>query len=140
LASPSASLSPSTRCGRIALTCRLRVNGATEDEIAFLLSGSRVDLNATTSDVFVRFVEDGLTAHGVTKVVPSTATLAEAYAAYLRGAKAKRALDAELERLNEQSVETPAGLEQRVRDRLAAHPGETWDFELRIIAAEDEAG
>jgi DNA topoisomerase VI subunit A len=82
---------------RIALTRRLRINGATDDEIAFLLSGRRVELNAMTSDVFVRFVEDGLRAHGVTKVVPSTATLAEAYAAYRRGVKAKRALDAELE-------------------------------------------
>ena len=90
-----------------------------------MVPGRRVELNAMTSDVFVRFVEDGLSAHGVTKVVPATATLAETYAAVRRGAMARRALESELARLNGAIIETPADLEQRVRDHLAAHPEET---------------
>jgi hypothetical protein len=69
---------------------RLKINGATEPETAFLLSGRRVELNAMPSDVFVRFVEDGLRAHGATKVIPDTKLLAEAYAAMKR---AKAAVD-----------------------------------------------
>jgi hypothetical protein len=47
----------------------LKRHGATEREISFL-STARVELNAMTSDVFVRFIEDGLTSAGVRKVVP----------------------------------------------------------------------
>jgi hypothetical protein len=122
-----------------ALARRLRINGATEPEIEFLLSGRRVELNAMTSDVFVRFVEDGLSAHGVTKVVPPTATLAETYAAVRRGAMARQALEAELVRLNGAIIETPADLEQRVRDHLVAHPEETWDAAVRAVGEADEA-
>ena len=120
------------------LARRLRINGALDAEIEFLLSGRRVELNAMTSDVFVRFVEDGLSAHGVRKVVPPTATLAETYAA-VRGAMARRALKAEVARLNGAIVETPADLEQRVRDHLAARPEETWDQAVRVVGEADDA-
>jgi hypothetical protein len=66
---------------REALTERLRVNRATEAEIEFLMSGRRVELNAMTSDVFVRFVEDGLRAHGVQKAIPEGSLLANTYTA-----------------------------------------------------------
>ena len=69
---------------------RLRINGATEAEIEFLLhgegnTGQRVELNAMTSDQFVAFVERKLTEHRAAKVVPSAETLAETYAAFKRG-------------------------------------------------------
>lgn len=121
-----------------ALDRRLRINGATDDEIAFLLSGRRVELNAMTSDVFVRFVEDGLRANGVTKVVPPISTLAETYAAFRRGSIARRALEAELARLNDEIIDTPAKLEQRVHDHLAAHPVGTWDDSVRAVVEEDK--
>ena len=40
--------------------------------------------------------------------------------AFKRGAMARQALEAELARLNGAIIETPADLEQRVRDHLAA--------------------
>jgi hypothetical protein len=68
----------------------LRRCGATEAECAFLVherlsedepwEGERIELNAMTSDQFLRWLEDGLRAAGVTKVVPEAATLARAYA------------------------------------------------------------
>jgi hypothetical protein len=122
-----------------ALERRLRINGATNDEIAFLLSGRRVELNAMTSDVFVRFVEDGLRANGVAKVVPPMATLAETYAAFRRGSMARQALEDELARLNDEIVDTPTSLEQRVRNHLAAHPVGTWDDSIRAVNEEDES-
>ena len=64
-----------------ALRERLRINGATEDEIEFLLGGERVELNSMPSDVFVEFVERKLEANGVAKVVPPPERLAAAGAA-----------------------------------------------------------
>ena len=122
-----------------ALARRLRINGATPAEIDFLLRGRRVELNAMASDVFVQFVEDKLNEHGVAKVVPELATLASTYAAFRRGARARRALEADLARLNDTTIETPADLEQRVRDHLAAHPEETWDAAIRAVGEADEA-
>ena len=60
-----------------AVAYRLRINGATEAEIEFLLEGPegvgrRVELNAMTSDQFIAFVERKLEEHGVAKVVPNT--------------------------------------------------------------------
>ena len=61
--------STSARRARPRITrARLRINGATEAEIEFLLrgegkTGQRVELNAMTSDQFVAFVERKLTEH-----------------------------------------------------------------------------
>jgi hypothetical protein len=77
---------------RETLVERLRVNGATEAEIEFLMSGRRVELNAMPSDMFVRFVEDGLRAQGVEKAIPEASLLANTYAAMKRSAQAGAAL------------------------------------------------
>jgi hypothetical protein len=58
---------------------RLRRNGATSEEIEFLLNEERVELNAMTSDVFIQFIEGKLEEHGVMKVVPAKERLAEAF-------------------------------------------------------------
>src|SRR5262249_26714673 len=50
---------------KAAIANRLKINGATEAEIEFLLRGRRVELNAMTSDQFVAFVEEKLIEHGV---------------------------------------------------------------------------
>jgi hypothetical protein len=123
---------------RRALAERLRINGATDEEIRFLLDGERVELNAMTSDVFVAFVERKLSEHGVAKVVPAPSTLAEAFTAFRRGAAAQAALKAEMARLNAEPVEVPADLEKRVRDHLAENPEETWDAALRAITGLDD--
>jgi predicted GNAT family acetyltransferase len=57
----------------------LRKNGATEEEIAYLLSGRRVELNALASDELVAFIERKLKKHGIAKVIPDTDTLEAAY-------------------------------------------------------------
>ena len=80
---------------------RLRIDGATEAEIEFLLSGEgntgqRVELNAMTSDQFVAFVERKLAEHRAAKVSLSAETPAETYTALKRGEMAQQALKAEL--------------------------------------------
>ena len=111
----------------------LRINGATPEEIDFLLGGERVELNAMPSDQFIAFVERKLTANGVAKVIPSAETLAETFATFKRGAMAEKALKAELERLNAKPVRTPANLEAQVRAYLAENPADTWDKAVRAI-------
>ena len=124
---------------RHALTERLRINGAPDEEIRFLLDGERVELNAMTSDVFVAFVERKLVDHGIAKVVPPEATLAEAFTAFRRGAAAQAALRAEMARLNAEPVEVPSDLDAKVRAHLEDNPEETWDAALKAIAGlEDE--
>lgn len=101
---------------------RLQINGATVAEADFLLSGRRVELNAMTSDQFVAFIEEKLIAHGVRKVVPDDALLAEAFAAMTRAAEAIERLHNEMQRLRAAPVETPEGLADEVRRLLEAEP------------------
>jgi hypothetical protein len=125
---------------------RLRINGATDEEVAFLIGEERVELNAMSSDVFVEFVERKLNEHGVAKVIPAPATLAEAFTAFRRGAAAQAALEPEMARLNAEPVEVPSDLDARLRAHLEDNPEETWDAALKAIAGledddeDDEAG
>ena len=121
------------------IAARLRTNGATVEEIEFLLRGpegigQRVELNAMTSGQFIAFVERKLNENGVAKVIPSADTLANTFATFKRGAMAEKALKAELARLNAQPVKTPANLEKRVKAYLAKNPADTWDKAVRAIA------
>ena len=117
-----------------AIARRLRINGATEEEVDFLVGGERVELNAMTSDVFVEFVEGKLKEHGVAKVIPPEKTLAEAFTAFRRGAAAQAALKAEMARLNAEPVEVPSDLDAQLRAYLEDNPEETWDAALKAIA------
>ena len=58
----------------------LRQNGATKDEIEYLVGGQRrVELNAFDSDHLIEWLEDKLETHGVEKLIPDDTTLAKAY-------------------------------------------------------------
>ena len=70
----------------------LRKNGATREEIEFLLHGRRVELNAMTSRQLVAFVERKLTDNGIAKIVPKQAELADAYRLFARGREAKKVI------------------------------------------------
>ena len=65
---------------RLKIRDQLKENGATEEEIEFLLR-RRVELNAFTSDQLIEWIEEKLDEHGVEKVVPEEETLAKAPAA-----------------------------------------------------------
>ena len=58
---------------------RLCEYGATQDEIDFLCSGKRVELNALTSDQFIQWLTNKLTESGVKKVVPDSITINAAF-------------------------------------------------------------
>jgi hypothetical protein len=122
---------------------RLKINGALEDEIEFLLNDERVELNAMPSDQFIQFVERKLDENHVAKVIPSAEKLAEAFTTFERGRRAYEALRAELERLNKEPVEVPADLADRVKAHLVENPTATWDGAVKAIidggaSAEDD--
>ena len=67
----------------------LRLNGATEEEIEFLLE-QRVELNALTSGQLVAFIERKLAEHGISKVIPPTDLLGDAYRLSVQNARLER--------------------------------------------------
>jgi hypothetical protein len=120
---------------------RLRINGATEEEIVFLTGDGevgprRVELNALTSAQLIQLVEVGLQRHGVGKVIPAPETLAVTYVALKRGEMAREAIAAEIERLNAVTVDVPADLVERVRAYHAEHPQTMWDDAIKAIIEE----
>jgi hypothetical protein len=116
---------------------RLLINGATEAECRFLLSGQRVELNAMTSDEFVAFVERKLEESGVKKVVPESEMLEATYGAMTRSARAKAALQSELDHLKDEAVAAPKDLMEKVKIHLTMHPVKTWDEAVWAIVEED---
>jgi hypothetical protein len=113
----------------------LRKNGATEEEINFLLT-HRVELNAFTSDALVEWITAKLEQHGVEKVIPDEAVLAEAY----RRQHQSHFLDehfAELVDRSRQHVENldiPADLKKHVAQRLQEKPALSWNDAVAEIA------
>ena len=109
----------------------LELNGATEEEVEFLLT-RRVELNALTSDQLVGFVERKLQENGVRKVVPKKADLIEAFNLFKNGERIRKLVEAEIAKPNGAAV--PADLDKRVRAYLKQHPHLSWDAAVRHIA------
>lgn len=123
-------------------TENLGANGATAEEVAFLrgepmydygrkrkYKGSRVELNAFTSDQFVSWLESKLEEHGVSKVIPDDATLEQAF----RRAAALKRFQAIIGKARAEvesyaaTVPVPANLRELVRHGLATTPHQPWD-------------
>ena len=134
----------SSKSARRAVEGTLRRNGATADEIAFLVrggdwqrsSGYRVELNAFTSSQFVEWIEAKLDEHGVDKVIPDADVLALQY----RRALARHAVNAKIDeiassiRTDADAAEIPADLADRVREALDVDPAMSWDDAIADIA------
>jgi hypothetical protein len=128
---------------RRAMEENLRLNGASEEEIAFMFADwsatrslRRVELNALTSPQMVEFIERKLKANHIEKIVPSEESLAEAYRLFTRNAKVQEVVDEAINEIDddEDETEVPADLEKRVRDHLVEHPAVRWDQAVQEIA------
>ena len=75
-----------------AIRANLKANGATEEEIEYLLK-QRVELNAFASDHLIRWIERKLEAAGVKKILPDDETLADAYRRMRRQAVVQERID-----------------------------------------------
>jgi DNA topoisomerase VI subunit B len=121
----------------------LRLNRATEDEIAFLTGtdtgkSKRVELNAMTSPQFIEWLETKLKHYKVGKYVPGDAVLKMAY----QRAWLLNRLNAEIEKAYDglkQSAERllpPGDLLGKVLDHLKRNPREAWDSAVADAAKE----
>jgi hypothetical protein len=117
----------------------LRSNGATEDEIAFLSRGRRVELNAMDAGQLIEWIERKLVAHGITKVVPQVDVLVESYRDALRSKYVEERL-ADLQAEAEawaQHVDAPHSLDREVRAMLEEDAAQPWDWAVRQLALRD---
>jgi hypothetical protein len=121
------------RGSSIARRENLKANGATDDEVRFLLE-RRVELNALPSDELVAFIERKLTEHGVAKVVPDDDMLAETYRAFKRGQRLREIFKREIANAAEGDLAVPTGLREEVAARLKKHPAWRWDDAVGKIA------
>ena len=121
-----------------AVAANLRKNGATKEEIQFLLR-QRVELNAFASDELVAFIERKLAALGVEKVVPDEATLKAACQRARAKALINRKLDALVAKASEEAQQLPAltGLADQVRAILDDDPALSWDEAVARIVEDD---
>jgi hypothetical protein len=118
----------------------LRMNGASEDEIAFLLE-RRVELNALTSDRLVAFVKRKLVAHGIKKIIPDREMLARVYRSSLREIEIREIIERELAELDEEEdTAVPDNLTDQVAELLRQNPAWRWDRAIAEItgAADDD--
>lgn len=137
----------STKTARTKVENRLRINGATAEEIGFLVrdgdywrsSGQRVELNAFTSDQLIEWLEAELDAHQVEKVIPDDDTLTTAYRRIL----ARHAVNAKIDEITASVTEQadlaviPADLADRVRELLDDEPDMSWDAAVAEIADDE---
>ena len=118
-----------------AVTANLRENGATEEEIDFLLQ-RRVELNAMTAPQLVAFIERKLERSASRRSFPTDETLEHAY----RRTRVHDLMDERIEGLQEeveaeaQDEELPDDLRSQVSAILAEEPELAWDAALRRIS------
>jgi DNA topoisomerase VI subunit B len=118
----------------------LRLNGATEEEIAFLIDGKqRVELNALSTPQLIEMIETALIKHGVKKVVPNTETLAEVYRKEMEYRKAQKAVEQAIGKARDEigEIVIPDDLEDRVEAYLKDNPTSSWDMAIRAIAGDE---
>jgi DNA topoisomerase VI subunit B len=129
---------------------RLRLNGATSEEVDFIVrrgdyersSGQRVELNAFTSSQFVGWLEAKLDEHGVHKVIPDAETLALQYRRSLARRAVNRKID-EIEasaRADAAQAAIPGDLADRVRDLLDEDDSMSWDDAVTQIVMDTNGG
>jgi hypothetical protein len=127
----------------------LRLNGATEEEIAFLCaehtgigySGQRVELNAFTSDALIAWIESKLKKHGIKKVVPDVATLEHAYRRAAAIATVNQALPELVEKAQRDAgkLKVPARIANAVQAKLRDNPAMPWDLAIAELANEHDS-
>jgi hypothetical protein len=113
-------------------------HGASKDEVDMLLvQQRRVELNAMTSDQFIKFVERRLAECGAKKVVPDDETLEDAYRRTLVQQQLKEKSEALREQAEQdaKAADVPADLKERVRKAMNGDPCLSWD--LAVVALLD---
>ena len=125
----------------------LTLNGATEEEIAYLTSegtgrGQRVELNAMTSPQFIAWLERKLKQHRVTKFIPDKSVLAKAYrrswTAWRVNARLQSIYDDT--RSEADAISIPEDLEPRLKAMLRNNSKLSWDSAVADMLATEACG
>jgi hypothetical protein len=111
----------------------MRLNGATEEEIEFLLE-QRVELNALTSRQFIDLIVIKLTAAGVKKLVPDKTLIDDTFRAVVRGERIREFIEEALAEEQAKDVAVPSDIAAQVKAMLAKDPKLRWDAAVAEIA------
>ena len=128
-----------TRTSADILRDQLAENGATEAEIAILLS-ERVELNAMTSDALIEMIERKLKDYGLEKVIPDDGLLAETYRAFHRSQQLREKFEEMEDEFEEEhsEIKVPKNLKEQVRAVLDEHGDLRWDDAIQIVLDETQ--
>jgi len=112
----------------VAARKNLKTNGATPEEIEFLLKW-RVELNAFPSRALVSFVEAKLDALGIRKINPEQHYLEAAFRRMAAQSYLQKFLDDAEENARQRAcnLDIPEDLSARVQEKIDRHPTMTWD-------------
>jgi hypothetical protein len=112
----------------------LRRHGATPEEIDFLRR-RRVELNAMTSRQLVDFIEAGLTAHGVTKLIPDEAIIEQHARRVIEAQLTDQAMAKIAGEIAERAkkIALPANLRERIEAVFEEEPAMPWDVAVARI-------
>lgn len=129
----------------------LRQNGATEEEVAFLVRqrevfgyqsfrwhGERVELDAMGNDELIAWLEGKLTEYGVQKILPDQEILESAFREATLMSRTQKVLDDAQDELTRGMADLaiPKDLAERIQAHLQHFPAESWDQALRTIVEE----
>ncbi|NVM57365.1 MAG: hypothetical protein HWN51_04535 [Desulfobacterales bacterium] len=120
-------------------------NGASQEEIHYLCEGGtpkhyhgqRVELNAFTSDDFIKWIESKLDDLGISKIIPDGDTLNDAYTRATKVAVINKAIEAAQEHAEKaaQKNPMPKTLKQMIDKQLKEDPTQPWDKVVAHLAA-----
>lgn len=116
----------------------LRENGATNEEIVFLLK-QRVELNAFTSEDFIAWLEEKLDDNGVEKLISDDALLEKAYRRIKALGFWRRLFEEHRKDVEAQIAKTkvPKGLRSVVAKHLRENREVPWDIALTELELEE---
>jgi hypothetical protein len=120
-------------------TSELKRCGARPEEIAMLVGGQRVELNAMTSGQFVDWLKQKLEQHGVKKIIPAKEVLESVFKLAVLTKKANDQIArVQAEWGANGHVDIPADLEEQVRNLITEKPELSWDQAVSRVASPDE--
>jgi hypothetical protein len=141
-------------------SANLLENGATHEEVQFLLNdsryeyddrgkrklisgmGRRVELNELPNDQFLAWLEDALVKHKVEKVIPEEAVLEQAYRRDMMAHLSQRLIAEGWQDMEQQvkAMRAPTNLSLELAVRLKSQPELPWDLALHDVLFKRDGG
>jgi hypothetical protein len=115
----------------------LRLNGATDEEIAFLVDGrQRVELNAVPTPELIKMTEAAFAKHGVKKIVPEEEILAQHFKKEFEYRRARETIEDAIRKARDEvgEIAIPDDLKEQVEGYLKHNPTASWVDAIRAVA------